>query len=215
MTLQDRLVKEMRLRGISSREAANAFLPEFIEDYNARFGKPARNSFDAHRPVRSDEDLDLIFTWRVQRKVSKSLTLQNDKVIYLLADTPDNRALIHRYIDVYEYPDGRIELRADDINLPYERYNRVAQVDTAAVVENKRLSHVLQVTQLIQAQRDDRHRSNSPSITNTGQAPYPRRAEPGKKRQREFTAQDIEAAVLQVSKATNPITIKVGALKTT
>jgi hypothetical protein len=58
---------------------------EFIEDYNARFGKPARNSFDPHRPVRSDEDQDLIFTWRVQRKVSKSLTLQYDKVIYLLA----------------------------------------------------------------------------------------------------------------------------------
>jgi transposase len=83
LTLQDRLVKEMRLRGISSREAANAFVPEFIEDYNVRFGKPARNGFDAHRPVRSDEDLNLIFTWRVQRKVSKSLTLQNDKVIYL------------------------------------------------------------------------------------------------------------------------------------
>jgi hypothetical protein len=39
LTLQDRLVKELRLRGISSIEAANEYLPEFIEDYNRRFAK--------------------------------------------------------------------------------------------------------------------------------------------------------------------------------
>jgi len=62
LTLQDRLVKELRLRGISTREAANAFAPHFIADFNARFAKPARRDFDAHRPIRADEDLELIFT---------------------------------------------------------------------------------------------------------------------------------------------------------
>ena len=60
LTLQDRLVKELRLREISTLEAANAFAPRFIVDFNARFAKPALRDFDAHRPVRADEDLDMI-----------------------------------------------------------------------------------------------------------------------------------------------------------
>ncbi|MDR6430137.1 transposase [Variovorax paradoxus] len=202
LTLQDRLVKELRLRGISTREAANAFAPHFIADFNARFAKPAKRDFDAHRPVRDDEDLDLLFTWRLQRKVSLSLTLQHDRIIYLLKDSPANRKLIHRYIDVYEYPDGRIELRADGVNLVYERYDRLPQVDTAAIVENKRLGHALQAALVIQAQRDHRRKSSTPSRTNQGQAPYPKKALPGTKRSRQFTAEDLELAVMSVCKPT-------------
>ena len=43
LTLQDRLVKELRLRGISTMAEANEFMPEFIADYNARFAKPPRS----------------------------------------------------------------------------------------------------------------------------------------------------------------------------
>ena len=50
LTLQDRLVKELRLRGISTREAANAFAPHFIADFNARFAKAPRRDFNVHRP---------------------------------------------------------------------------------------------------------------------------------------------------------------------
>ncbi len=42
-TLQDRLVKELRLRGISTMEAGNAFVPEFMESFNRRFARPARS----------------------------------------------------------------------------------------------------------------------------------------------------------------------------
>ena len=205
LTLQDRLVKELRLRGINTREAANAFAPNFIAGFNARFAKPPRRDFDAHRPVRGDEDLELVFTWRLQRKVSLSLTLQHERVIYLLQDTAANRKLIHRYIDVYEYPDGRIELRADGANLAYERYDRLPQVDTAAIVENKRLSHALQTAQLIQSHRDDRRSSNTPSRTNQGKAPYRTKAAPGAKRSRRFTAEDIESAVMAVCSPAKPL----------
>ncbi len=58
-TLQDRLVKELRLAGISSIEAANALMPTFIETHNRKFAKVPRDAHDAHRPVRPDEDLDL------------------------------------------------------------------------------------------------------------------------------------------------------------
>ena len=205
LTLQDRLVKELRLREISTREAANAFAPHFIADFNARFSKPALRDFDAHRPVRADEDLDMIFTWRLQRKVSLSLTLQHERVIYLLKDTLASRKLIHRYIDVYEYPDGRIELRADGLSLAYERYDRLPQVDTAAIVENKRLGHALQAALLMQEQRDNR-RFGAPSRTNQGKPPSPTKAIPGTKHSRQFTSEDLELAVMAVCRpAKQPI----------
>jgi hypothetical protein len=95
LTLQDRLVKELRLHGIHTIEAANAYAPSFVAAYNARFAKPPKSHFNAHRPLRDDEDLELILTWREPRRVTKSLTVQYDRVIYLLADTPANRRLIH------------------------------------------------------------------------------------------------------------------------
>ena len=49
---QVRPVKELLLRGISTKEAANAYAPHFIADFNGRFGKVPRSTFDAHRPLR-------------------------------------------------------------------------------------------------------------------------------------------------------------------
>jgi hypothetical protein len=69
LTLQDRLVKELRLRDISTIEAANAYACAFMAAYNARCAKPPPSPFDAHRPLRDDENLDTILTWRVQCKV--------------------------------------------------------------------------------------------------------------------------------------------------
>lgn len=57
LTLQDRLVKKLRLREINTQEAANAYVPSFIADYNQRFGKPPKSDYNAHRPVREDEIL--------------------------------------------------------------------------------------------------------------------------------------------------------------
>ena len=57
--------------------------------------------------------LILIYAWRESRKLTKSLTVQYDRVMYLLDDTLENRKLIDRYIEVWEYPDGRKEIRAN------------------------------------------------------------------------------------------------------
>ncbi|WP_408438707.1 ISNCY family transposase [Paraburkholderia caffeinilytica] len=194
LTLQDRLVKELRLRAISTKEAANAYAPHFIADFNGRFGKMPRSTFDAHRPLRADDDLDLILTVRVPRRVSKVLTVQYDRVIYLLEDTVTNRSLIHRYLDVFEYPDGRIEIRVNGAALPCVPYDRLSEIDQAAVVDNKRLGHTLQMAQIIQAQRDDRRTSGSPSRTNQGEAPRLKERKAGTRKQRELT---LEGAVLR------------------
>jgi transposase len=199
LTLQDRLVKELRLRNISTVEAANAFAPAFIAAYNARFAKPPRSAFDAHRPLRADENLDALFTWREPRKLTKALTVQYDRVIYLLADTLANRKRIGRYLEVWEYPDGRIEIRADGASLPYVPYDRLAQIDQGAVVDHKRLSHALQVAQALQTQRDDRRASGSPSRTNHGVAVRKSERTPGTKKQREFTRADLNEVIVQLT----------------
>ncbi|PRH48418.1 ISNCY family transposase [Burkholderia multivorans] len=203
LTLQDRLVKEMRLRGISTVADANAYAPSFITMYNARFAKPPRSDFNAHRPLRDDENLDRLMTWRETRRVSKSLTVLYDRVLYLLDDTLESRKLIHRYIDVWEYPDGRIEIRADGEVLRCRLYDKLAEVDQGAIIEHKRLSHALQVAEAIQAQRDNRRISGSPSRANQGLQVRAKSSLPGAKKQRAFTEADIKAAILQVASQTH------------
>ena len=76
LTLQDRLVKEMRLRGIGGIEAGNAYLPAFMADYNRRFGVAPRNPSDAHRAVLHDErELDLILCEQHALKVTRNLSI--------------------------------------------------------------------------------------------------------------------------------------------
>jgi hypothetical protein len=197
LSLQDRLVKEMRLLGISTMAAANAYAPSFMADFNGRFAKPPRNDFNANRALREDDDLDLIFTVRASRRVTQNLTLQYDKNMYLLVDSPSIRAVIGEYVEVYEYPDGRIEVRANGTSLPYTIYDRLSEVDQGAIVENKRLGHVLQVAQIVQKQRDNQRSSSMPARTNQGRPVFQLKRTPGKKSQRALDANDLALAIIQ------------------
>jgi transposase len=202
LTLQDRLVKELRLQGISTVDAANEFMPSFIDDYNRRFGKLPRDRHDAHRPIREDEDLDLIFSWHEARKVTSNLTLQYERKIYMLADNPENRRLIGKYIDVLQFPNGKIEIRVGGQSLPYSTYDRVGVVDQGAVVNHKRLSHVLQAAQLVQAQRDDRVVSKPSTAHRTDGTKVPRKKVHGTRSQRELGYDDLHVAIQQLSNGT-------------
>src|SRR2546427_1855497 len=85
-TLQDRLVKELRLAGISTIEAANAFLPSFVANYNGRFAKPAARDQDFHRSVDPRQDLDQILCWREQRQVSHQLVVNYSRMKLTLTE---------------------------------------------------------------------------------------------------------------------------------
>ncbi len=97
--------------------------------YNRRFGKAPRHDFDVHRPLETDDDLTAFFTWREPRRVSKSLTVQYDKVLYLIEDNELSRRAIGKYIEVWHYPDGRKELRLNGVVLPYSTYDRLQKID--------------------------------------------------------------------------------------
>ena len=81
-TLQDRLVREMRLRRINNIQQGNAYLPDFLADFNTRFAVSPRSSLDAHRPLTTHQDLDQILVWQEARSLSKNLTLQFQNVVY-------------------------------------------------------------------------------------------------------------------------------------
>lgn len=198
LTLQDRLVKEMRLRNISTMAAGNEYAPAFISDFNQRFAKPPRNDFDVHRLVRDDEDLGLIFTVRDKRTVSSRLTLQVNHSLYMLTDSEQARAQSGRDIDVFEYPDGRIEVRANDSALPYTIFDKLPVVNQGAIVENKRLGHVLQIVQELQKKRDDRKGLNRPAHTNTGAEPVQMKRKPGTKPPSRLNLSDLVDAMSSI-----------------
>jgi hypothetical protein len=110
-TLQNRLVKELRLAGISTVAAANAWLPGFIYGYNTRFGREPANAKDLHRPMTAADNLDEILAWREERKVTLNLTLQYDQMMLLLDPTPFARGLVRKKVEVVNYPDGRFAVQ--------------------------------------------------------------------------------------------------------
>jgi transposase len=142
-TLQDRLVKELRLAGVGTIEAANAFLPAFVADYNARFAKGPRLAKDLHRPAPGAADLDEIMTVREERTVSASLTLHYDKMLLLLEPNEATRGLARRRVTVVNYPDGRFAIRHRGLDLPFRVFDKLRKVDQAAIVGHERLGAVL------------------------------------------------------------------------
>ena len=86
-TLQDRLTKEMRLAGITGIEAANAFLPGFIPDFNRRFAVLPSSPLDAHRrSLPSPEALKRIFSRQYEREISKNLEIHYENKVYQLQE---------------------------------------------------------------------------------------------------------------------------------
>jgi hypothetical protein len=142
-TLQDRLVKELRLAGAATLAEGNALLPAFIADYNARFAKPPVNKKDLHRPLHASDDLEDAFAWKEERTLSQALTLQYDKILFILEPTDQAKAAIGKRVTVVDYPDGRLAIRYRGVELAYRTFDKIQQVDQGAIVENKRLGAAL------------------------------------------------------------------------
>jgi len=142
-TLQDRLVKELRLRDISSMDHANAFLPEFREDYNRRFAVQPRSTHDAHRPLLKTENLDIIFTDQKTGTLSKNLTIQHNKVIYQIQSTRPDYTLRKATVTVCENAKGVVTILYKHDPLPYTIF--LKPVRQAEVVDTKTLDHQLKI----------------------------------------------------------------------
>lgn len=149
--LQDRMVKELRLAGISSMAAANAWPPGFIAAYNARFGCEPANSKDPHRPLTPADDLDEILAWREERTVTRDLSLHYDRMMLILEPTPLARTLVRKKVEVVNYPDGRFAVQFNGTALGFRVFDKIQTVPPGAIADNKRLSAVLEQIKMQQA----------------------------------------------------------------
>ena len=173
------------------------------KDYNRRFAKEPLHDFNAHRPLALDDHLDAEFTWREPRRVSKNLTVQYDKMLYLIEDNEYSRRAIGKYIDVWHYPDGHKELRLNGVLLPYSTYDRLSEVDPVAIVDNKRLGHVLDVARQVQRKRDN---NRSQSLPCSGDEPSRRRHAPSiNKSQRSLNEDDLLEAMIKLQGSSEAI----------
>ncbi|MGC2204053.1 MAG: ISNCY family transposase [Stellaceae bacterium] len=158
-TLQDRLVKELRLAGAATLAEGNALLPAFMADYNARFAKAPANSKDLHRRLGPSDDLDDAFAWKEERTVSRALTLQYDKVLFILEPSEQAKAAIGKRVSVVDYPDGRLSIRYKGVELAYRTFDKIRHVDQGAIADNKQLGAVLAMIRDEQLRRGPERRS--------------------------------------------------------
>lgn len=109
-TLQDRLVKELRLAGISDRESGNVYLETFRQDFNQRFAVVSRSSHDAHRPLLAKDDLNLILAHQEARTLTKNLTLQYGRVTYQIQTKRPGYALRNAKVTVCQKASGEVTI---------------------------------------------------------------------------------------------------------
>jgi hypothetical protein len=113
-TLQDRLVKEMRLRGIKSLAGANQFLEEYWPIYNRKFAVRARGDGDLHRSLPKGLKVENILCVKATRALRNDFTVAYNRKLYQIED-PTRAA----QVKVHERVDGSIVILAKDRSLRY------------------------------------------------------------------------------------------------
>jgi len=144
-TLQDRLVKELRLQRISTAERANAYAPQFMADFNRRFSLPPADPQDAQLPLLASHQLEHIFTVQTPRTVTQNLTLQHNRIVYQLVQPRATRAFRGAQVMVVEDAQGQITLEYQGRQLAYTLYQQ--QSRQAEVVPSKQIAAAVEAAQ--------------------------------------------------------------------
>jgi hypothetical protein len=161
-TLQDRLVKELRLQGISTIAAGNELLPDFLADYNARFGKEPRNPKNLHRPLSVGDDLTDVFAWREERTVSNSLPYNTTRSCSCSNRTqsPASSAASASPLSIIPTAGWRSATVGSTCHTP--PFDKLRQVSQATIVENKHLGAVLSQIRERQLERSEARSRSAP-----------------------------------------------------
>jgi len=125
-TLQDRLVKEMRLAGVASIAEAQAFADGFRERWNERFAVAPRQAEDAHRPWSgSRADLAETMARREERTLSKALTFSAGSIRYAVRTAGPGMALRGAKVTLLHFLDGTLRVRFKDRDLAVTPFKAV------------------------------------------------------------------------------------------
>jgi hypothetical protein len=106
--LQDRLVKELRLAGISDREGGNQFLPKYLAGLNRQFERVAASALDAHHAA--PRDLNEVLSWEEERVVQADWTVACGGKWYQLDRQHEPLSLVKRKVIVRTLRDGRKQI---------------------------------------------------------------------------------------------------------
>jgi transposase len=130
-TLQDRLVKEMRLAGIKSIDEANEFLKTFLPQFNRQFKKPAASKADLHRPAPHCRELDRILCIKEERTVRNDFTVIHNSTLYQIEKvTRAKKVVIENRLD------GTLHITYNGKDL---EYREITAVPTKAKTKSLRL----------------------------------------------------------------------------
>ena len=157
-TLQDRLVKELRLRGIRSIEEANVYLPEFIADHNRRFAVIPASAVNAHVPeCLSAAELDSVLCCKETRKLSKNLEFSYKNRIYRILSKGKGYRLRHAKVTVCAI-DGEVRQiihKGHDL-----QFNYIEKSSKQPIVATKK-----EISNLLTHDSRTANRSRKPSAT--------------------------------------------------
>ena len=117
-TFQDRLIKEMRLRNIKTKDQANQFLENYLANFNQRFSIEPLNPTNLHRPIPKTIDLDKILSIKTKRTLRNDLTIRHNKKLFQILDLP--LGIRTRYVFVEERLDGKMYICYNGFNLKYK-----------------------------------------------------------------------------------------------
>ena len=178
-TLQDRMIKEMRLRDISSIEEGNAFCDQYAQMHNKEFGQIAFDATDAHRPLSERLDLFKAIRWEETRTLTKSLVVHYNKAMFILDDTPQARQAEGKQVTVSEHPSGSIEILFDGVSLPYRFRDKMRRIGQPVIADSKRLGHAFQFAQALQISNPHHSQRNLGAPKNSKSQLFAKSEHPG------------------------------------
>lgn len=136
-TLQDRLIKKMRRKGISTIQEGNEFLEEYRKEHNLKFAKPAQSVEDAHAEMPSSINLDKILVIKNKRKISKNLEVHYQNIVYQLESKNNSRRMLGKEVTVIEGINGKVTFEYQGKEIKHSIYQEIAMRKT--VFDHKEL----------------------------------------------------------------------------
>ena len=109
-TFQDRLVVELRLKGVKTLEEANEFLVKFLEDYNQRFSVLPKKKEAVFRKAPALSKLDRILCLKETRVVAKDHTVSFEGLVLQIPPSKRFRSIARQKVEVLQLKDGSIEI---------------------------------------------------------------------------------------------------------
>jgi hypothetical protein len=138
-TLQDRLVKALRLDGISDMAKANEFLAKkFLVGFNRKFEVKPASQADAHRGI--PRELDQVLSWEEERVVQKDWTVVQKNQWYQVDRQHEPLSLAGKKVIVRTLRDGTVQLERQGVKLRFQRLPERPQ----RVVEKKAVAKAIE-----------------------------------------------------------------------